>query len=184
VFADSFKKGRRVLTRDQTINIVKKLLELAVKISVDIPYVETDVFQVEEFMELAKQQNIFQKVFVPSIGIGNQAYNSFITGMVFVDIDPLMEGKINYLIENHRSIYRVLNERDSKVEEMINNALNKNEEVVLKTGDMVEILSGDYSGIIGKIETIEDDQYHVAIQIFGATNIIVLSSNQVKIHDI
>jgi hypothetical protein len=181
VFFESFKNGKRILPRDQIIKIVQKFLEDLEKIEVPAPNEQKESIGVPELQPNLDRQNVVRKVFIPALASPNAEFEKHIAGMFFIEYDALLDRIISDICFQDKKLIRSSPVRDCDVEKIISSVSQKIEEKSIKKGDVVEVIEGDYKGIIGRIEDVKDDIFFVHIQIFGCEQILNLSAEQIKI---
>ena len=182
IFSDSFKRGRRVAGREQTVNIIKKLIETARFLGENIPKTKTKIINTPELEVLTDEQNLFTTIFVPSLATEEKDYNKHITGMVFVEFDPLLEQLANRIFIESKSIYRSVTVKEEEVLNIMNGLKKKVEKKSFEAGDIVEITSGDYKDMVGRVEFIKEGLCKISIQIFGMEQIITVPISEIKVN--
>jgi hypothetical protein len=182
-FLESFKRGKRILSREQTVVLLKKILgNLEGKIQNPISDKKESIgcFELEPVLN---RQNLFKKIFVPSLASTSIDFNQHLAGMFFVEYDPLLDYAVINLCHEEKKIIKSAIVKEHEVEKIISSLSQKEEIQRIKEGDVIEIIEGDYKGIIGRIHRIEGEVCFINIQIFGCDKELSLYLDQVKITD-
>ena len=180
-FLDSFRSGKRIIIRDQIINMIKKILEDLAKLNIAPITTPKEAIKLPELQPHLDRQNLISKLFVPALSSNSTEYDKHITGMLFVEIDPLLEQVLNTYCFEEKKLWKCFPVREHEVEKIINSLDQKIEKTSLKIGDVVEVIEGDYKGIIGRIEGYEGGIFSVHVQIFGCDQSLKLFEEQIRL---
>jgi transcription antitermination factor NusG len=185
IFMESFKRGKRVVNRDQTVQIIVKLCELAERMPIPPISGEKEVILLDSEVKIhqaVEKQNLFQKIFIPSLSSINSDFEKDISGIIFVEIDPILERHLSQICLESKKIIKNFQVSDAEVQKIINSVNTKDVKRALSVGDVIEILDGSYKSMIGRIQRIlENDRFSINIQIFGVDQSIELAADQIKI---
>lgn len=180
-FFESFKRGRRVISRDQTIKLIQKVLDNVSLLEIPPMSIDKESINVSELQVNMDKQNLFSKILVPSLASANSEFEKTLAGMMFVEYDPILDPIVSNFFFHEKKVLRSAPIKDEKIEDIINSIMKIEKKDVLKEGDVVEVIEGDYKGIIGRIETINDSMYSIIVQFFGTDKILKLTADQIKI---
>lgn len=173
-FVESFKNGRRVISKEQNIGFVNKILRGLSNHGV--PEIENkENFGIKEID--INCQNVIRKVFVPSL-FKEEEFNKEITGMVFIEYDQMADSMINSYLLKFKVIHSPV--KDDQVEKIIDSLSKKEEKIKFKQGDLIQINEGSYKGTLGRIVSINKDVYKINIQIFGVDQYIDIFEDQIS----
>lgn len=182
-FFESFRSGKRILAKEQILHMIKKVLEELQKIDVPPLGEPQEAIFIPELQPALDQQNIIRKIFIPALSSSSSDFERHITGMFFVEYDPLLDRKIQEMCFQEKKLWRSSVVKESDVEKIINSVRQTIEIAQIKKGDVIEVTDGDYKGIIGRVENVENGLCAVHIQIFGCEKTLNLSIDQLKIAD-
>jgi len=181
MFLESFHKGKRILGKDQILQIVDKIFSMAMDL--DLPPIseKKTAIMLEELQPKIDRQNLIESIFIPCLSNTNLEFNKYLSGFMFVKIDPMLEAVLNKICFESKKIIKNFEVPENHVQDILNSLQKVGNADVIKVGEVVSVNEGPYKTMIGRVTEIKDDIFSVHIQIFGVDSIIKLTQNQILI---
>jgi transcription antitermination factor NusG len=186
IFNESFK-GRRIIDKKATLRFLQEVSKGLKHLSPS-PGEWYEENAISDEQKVLIGQGVILDVFIPALSCANEneEFAKHMAGIIFIKYDDIYDPYVYAHLRSLKGSKKVVNTSlasDASIKNMLLQTQNKEEtkEESIVVGSVVEILNGNYKGLIGRVENMANSFCTINVQIFGRSQIFDMPVHEIKL---